>query len=79
MQAVELFDMKGRLDRLEKENGRLRKENEELKAGQVAIQSKVSGLVLSQDDQDQVKLKDELLVTGTLLWSLWIAPLFQHF
>jgi regulator of replication initiation timing len=64
MMSCELFDIKTRLDNLEKENLKLRQENEELKKRQGMLEGKMEKSEVALDDQEQMKLKNDVIVTG---------------
>ncbi len=49
LMCAEMFNMKNRVDGLEKENERLKKENEDLRKGQEGIKSKLCMMEVSTD------------------------------
>jgi regulator of replication initiation timing len=62
--SSEIFDLKIRLDNLEKENHKLRKENEDLRKGQDTMKGKLALVENSTDNIEQNKIKDDIMVTG---------------
>jgi hypothetical protein len=64
LMASEMFAMQTRLDCLEKENMKLRKDNEDLRKGQETVKGKIAQVETSNDNNEQQKIKDDVIVTG---------------
>jgi hypothetical protein len=65
LMTSELFDFKRRLDDIESENKKLRKENELLRKGQDTLNEKLSHCEVDVDELEQNKIKDDVIVTGS--------------
>ena len=66
MMTCEMFELKKRADDLEKDNLKLRQENELIKKKQESLEARMEKYESSLDDSEQIKLKDEVVVTGNL-------------